>query len=130
MSGATPAARAVMSETAPTLPAWWNDRIDAAWSRSREAAISDWNVRGDRSCSNPSILERALAFGHGARSAYSQLLTWDAVAPHLCADWTALGTAGPASWEMVVYIIQHEWRRAAGPGGDAEPESTARDSSR
>jgi len=113
-----------MSETTPTLPPWWNDRIEAAWIRSREAAISDWNVRGDRSSSNTSILEHALAFGHGARSAYSHLLTWDAVASHLHADWTALGTVGPASWDLVVQIIRHEWLRAAGPGGDAEPEAS------
>lgn len=59
----------------PSLPQWWNDHIDAAWRRSRDAAISDWTVRGDRAPIEPSIVEHALAFGHGARSAYSRSVT-------------------------------------------------------
>ncbi|HEU4786670.1 MAG TPA: hypothetical protein VFS57_04655 [Gemmatimonadaceae bacterium] len=114
-----------MSKTGVRLPQWWNDRIEASWRRSREAAISDWNVRGDRSSSNnAAILEHALAFGHGARSAYPHLVTWDAVAPHLRADWIALGNVGPASWNLVDHLIRHEWLRAAGPGGDATPQDT------
>ncbi|MBS1124717.1 MAG: hypothetical protein H6Q90_6945 [Deltaproteobacteria bacterium] len=105
------------------LPQWWNAEIAAAWTRSRDAAISDWKIRGDRSSSvDAEGVEHALAFGHGARSAYSQLVTWDAVAPHLRADWIQLGNVGTASWDRVVPIIEHEWLRAAGPGGDASPD--------
>jgi hypothetical protein len=106
----------------PNLPQWWTDTISAAWLRSREAALSDWHVRGDRSTPRDmSIVEHALAFGHGARSAYPNRTTWDALSPQLHADWTQLGNIGPAAWDRVADIIQHEWQRAAGPGGDAEP---------
>ncbi len=109
-----------MSELAARLPQWWNDDIAAAWSRSRDAAITDWNVCGDRSSTlNASIVEDALAFGHGARSAYSHLVTWDAVAPQLRADWIGMGNVGAASWDRVTHVVEHEWLRAAGPGGDA-----------
>lgn len=110
----------------PKLPQWWNDRIAAAWRRSRDTAVSDWNVRGDRSSPmDPSIVEHALAFGHGARSAYSRCETWDAVCPPLRVDWTRLGNIGIASWDKVASIIRHEWLRAAGPGGDASPEPSS-----
>lgn len=106
----------------PKLPQWWNAPIDAAWRRSRDAAISDWRVRGDRAPMDDSIVEHALAFGHGARSAYPSCATWDAVRLQLCADWTRLGNIGPASWDRIAHIVRHEWLRAAGPGGDAGPE--------
>jgi hypothetical protein len=32
----------------PHLPQWWNGHIDAVWRRSRDAAVGDWRVRGDR----------------------------------------------------------------------------------
>jgi len=112
---------------APRLPPWWSRHIDAAWRRSRDAAVSDWSVRGDHSSPlDASIVEHALAFGHGARSAYARSETWDSVAPQLRDDWMHLGNTGIAAWENVVDIIQHEWRRAAGPGGDAAPEGSYR----
>ena len=107
------------------LPQWWNDPIEAAWRRSRDAAISDWSVRGDRAPIESSIVEHALAFGHGARSAFPGCLTWDAVEPQLRADWIRLGNTGPASWDLIARIVRHEWQRAAGPGGDAAPEPFA-----
>jgi hypothetical protein len=106
----------------PELPQWWSEGIDAAWSRTREAAIDDWNVRGDRSPIDASIVEDALAFGHGARSAYPHCSTWDSVSTQLHADWVHLGNTGPAAWDCVSRIIHHEWLRAGGPGGDAPPE--------
>src|SRR5512143_700125 len=113
-----------MSQLVLARPQWWSEYIDAAWSRSRDAAISDWNVRGDRSDSMTStIVEHALAFGHGARSAFPHLVTWDAVAPHPRADWIRLGNTGTASWDRVASIIEHEWLRAARPGGDASSEA-------
>lgn len=111
----------------PKLPQWWNAAIDAAWRRSRDAAISDWSVRGDRAPMDNSIVEHALAFGHGARSAYPSCETWDAVQLQLCADWTRLGNIGPASWDRIAHIVRREWLRAAGPGGDAAPVSTNED---
>jgi hypothetical protein len=105
----------------PKLPQWWNDHIEAAWRRSRDAAVTDWSVRGDRSSPmDDAIVAHALAFGHGGRSAYSE--TWDAVQPQLRADWTRLGNVGPAAWDRIAHIVRHEWLRAAGPGGDAGPE--------
>jgi len=113
-----------MSQLVPTLPQWWTAPIAAAWARSRDAAVRDWAVRGDRSCSeNVPILEHALAFGHGARSAYPHLDSWQTVSPYLRADWMRMGNVGIASWDQVAHIIEHEWRRAAGPGGDASPAS-------
>jgi hypothetical protein len=112
-----------MSEPIATLPRWWNDEIAAAWTRSRDAAMSDWTTRGDRRSIDAAIVEHALAFGHGARSAYSELVTWDAVAPQLRADWIDLGNVGTASWDRVAPIVEHEWLRAAGPGGDASPSA-------
>lgn len=109
----------------PRLPQWWNDHIDAAWRRSRDAAVSDWGALGDRSPIESSIVEHALAFGHGARSAYPSCTTWDAIQLQLSADWSRLGNAGPASWDQIAHIVRHEWQRAAGPGGDAAPEPAA-----
>lgn len=107
----------------PKLPQWWNDHIAAAWRRSRDAAVTDWSVCGDRSSPiDDAIVEHALAFGHGGRSAYSGCETWDAVQPQLCADWTRLGNMGPAAWDQIADIVRHEWLRAAGPGGDVGPE--------
>jgi hypothetical protein len=107
----------------PRLPQWWTDHIAAAWARSRDAALGDWDVRRDRSSpEDPAIVEHALAFGHGARSAYPQFATWDAVSPELRADWTRLGNTGPAAWDAIAVIVRHEWLRAGGPGGDATPE--------
>lgn len=112
-----------MSQLVLALPQWWSDHIEAAWTRSRDAAISDWNVRGDHSVSIlPAIVEHALAFGHGARSAFPHLVTWGAVASQLRADWIRLGNMGTASWDRVAPIIEHEWLRAARPGGDASSE--------
>jgi hypothetical protein len=104
------------------LPPWWSDQIEAAWNRSRDAALADWHLRGDRSMRiDAATIEDALAFGHGARSAYSHETLWDVVSSRLRADWTHLGHVGPAAWEHVVDVIRHEWLRAAGPGGDAPP---------
>lgn len=104
------------------LPQWWDEQIDAAWLRSRDAALADWDVRGDHSTPvETSVIEHALAFGHGARSAYPQRTTWEAVSPQLRADWIHLGNVGAAAWERVAELISHEWLRAAGPGGDAAP---------
>jgi hypothetical protein len=104
------------------LPQWWSSDIEAAWSRSREAALDDLRARGDRRLpTDPSIVEHALAFGHGARSAYSHLVTWETIEPRLRADWTELGNVGPAAWDVVAAIIRHEWLRAAGASGDAAP---------
>ena len=116
-----------MSDLDPTphLPQWWNGHIDAAWRRSRDAAVGDWRVRGDQAPIESAIVEHALAFGHGARSAYPSCVTWDAIHPQLRADWIRLGNTGPASWDQIAHIVRHEWQRAAGPDGDAAPEPSA-----
>ncbi len=67
----------------PTHPQWWSDAIATAWARAREAATTDWHARGDRFPIQSSILDEALAFGHGARSAYPSLATWEAMSPQL-----------------------------------------------
>jgi hypothetical protein len=107
------------------LPQWWNDEIAAAWNRARDAAMIDWKARGDRLPIEPWILEHALAFGHGARSAYPRCETWDAVRGHLRDDWARLGNVDAASWDQVSRFVHHEWLRAAGPGGDASPVMTS-----
>jgi hypothetical protein len=113
----------MLDATAPTQPQWWNEHIAAAWARSRAAALEDWTVHGDRTDPpNLAIVEHALAFGHGARSAYPGFATWQAAAEQLRADWTHLGNVGTAAWDRVAVVIRHEWSRAAGPGGDAAPE--------
>jgi hypothetical protein len=101
-------------------PLWWSDQLQDAWNRSRDAALDDWHVH-----STPvgaAIVELALAFGHGARSAYPHQTSWDAVCPQLRTDWIRLSHVGPAAWDRVVDVIRHEWLRAAGPGGDTAPE--------
>lgn len=70
-------------------------------------------------------MEHALAFGHGARSAYPGCSTWDDIEPRLRADWIALGNTGLAAWGRIAHIARHEWQRAAGPDGDAAPERAA-----
>jgi hypothetical protein len=103
------------------LPPWWSAGIAAAWARVHDTAVTDWHARGDRFPMQASIIEQALAFGHGARSAYPHLVTWEAVGPQLHLDWTRLGNINAASWDTVAHIVRHEWLRAAGPGGDAAP---------
>jgi hypothetical protein len=104
------------------FPQWWSDPIQAMWNRSRDAALADWQHRGDHSTHiDAPLIEDALAFGHGARSAYSHHTSWDAVSPQLRLDWTRLGHLGPAAWERVRDVVEHEWRRAGGPAGDAAP---------
>jgi len=98
------------------LPQWWSDPIQAAWDRSRDAAIVDWHVRGDHSTPiETALVEDALAFGHGARSAFPHQTSWDALGPQLRADWIRLGHVGPAAWDRVAEVVRHEWLRAAGP---------------
>jgi hypothetical protein len=98
------------------LPQWWSDAIEAAWGRSRDAAIVDWRVRGDQSTPIESALvEDALAFGHGARSAFPHQISWDTLCPQLRADWIRLGHVGPAAWDQVAEVVRHEWLRAGGP---------------
>ena len=108
----------------PILPQWWNDHLSESWQRQREAALQDWERSRDRTIPmDPAVAEHALAFGHGARSAFSTCTTWDAVSVHLRADWNRLGNTGVAAWDKVAELVRHEWQRAAGPGGDASPES-------
>ncbi|HSD87983.1 MAG TPA: hypothetical protein VLB44_10735 [Kofleriaceae bacterium] len=112
-----------MRETEAKLPQWWSHHIQESWNRSRDAALGDWSVHGDRSMPiDAAITEAALAFGHGARAAYPHLTSWDMVCPELRIDWVRLGHVGPAAWSRVVDVVRHEWLRAAGPDGDAAPE--------
>jgi|SRR6185312_4714185 len=105
------------------FPQWWSDEIAESWRRSRAAALGDWERRGDHSIPiDATIIEHALAFGHGARCAYPHYTSWDAAWPQLRADWIGLGQVGPAAWSRIVDVVRHEWLRAAGPGGDAAPE--------
>ncbi|MCX5744822.1 MAG: hypothetical protein NT062_20230 [Proteobacteria bacterium] len=67
------------------------------------------------------IEEHALAFGHGARSAMPHHTSWEATSAEVEVDWIRLGNVGPAAWDKVAALVRHEWRRAAGPGGDAGP---------
>jgi hypothetical protein len=111
-----------MSDLDAKLPQWWSDQIQAAWDRSRAAALADWRLRGDHSIQiETAIIEDALAFGHGARSAYSHQTEWEALSSQLRADWIQLGHVGAGAWDRVIEVIRHEWLRAAGPGGDAAP---------
>jgi hypothetical protein len=108
------------------LPQWWSDQIQTTWNRTREAAVGDWRVQGDHSIAiDASIIEAALAFGHGARCAFPHWRSWDRVCPQLRSDWDRLGHVGPAAWDRVVEVIRHEWLRAAGPEGDAAPDPDA-----
>jgi hypothetical protein len=105
------------------LPQWWSDQIQDAWNRSRHLALDHWRVEGNHSIPiDAAVVEQALAFGHGARSAYPHQTSWDAVRPQLRTDWIGLRHLGQAAWDRVSDVIRHEWLRAAGPGGDAAPE--------
>ena len=97
--------------------------MTASWQRQREMALRDWDGCRDRRIPmDPAIMEHALAFGHGARSAFPTCTTWDSIIVHLRADWIRLGNVGTAAWDKVAELVKHEWLRAAGPGGDASPE--------
>lgn len=104
-----------MRDLDENLPQWWSDRIQAAWGRCRDAANADWRAQGDHSTVDPAIIDVALAFGHGARSAYPHVTTWAAACAQLRSDWIRLGHVGPAAWDRIVEIVRHEWLRAAGP---------------
>ena len=109
----------------PILPQWWDDAITASWHRQREAALADWAQTGDHTTPiDRAFAAHALAFGHGARRAFPTCTTWDSVAGRLRTDWIHLGNTGTAAWDKVAALVRHEWQRAAGPAGDASPDST------
>ena len=67
--------------------------IQAAWDRSREAALVDWDGGRDHTAPiDTALVEHALAFGHGARSAYPHLTSWDEASPQLPAGLGKLTT--------------------------------------
>ena len=113
-----------MSDLDSRFPTWWSHQIEASWKRSRDAALGDWRVQGDHSKPlDSAIVEQALAFGHGARSAYPHQTSWVSACPRLRIDWDRLGHVEAGAWDQVVDVVRHEWLRAAGPGGDAAPET-------
>lgn len=104
---------------------WWNDRIAASWEKAKASALAEWaKVTADTKKLEKAVAERALAFGHGARSAYAKVEAWtDQIERELGEEWARLGNDGAAAWAKVRDTVKHEWQRAtAKPGtGTGQP---------
>jgi hypothetical protein len=103
--------------------AWWNDRIAASWEKAKASALAEWaKVTADTKKLEKAVAERALAFGHGARSAFSKVEVWtDQIERDLGKEWERLGNGGAAAWAKVRDAVKHEWQRATTkPAGGPE----------
>jgi len=97
-------------------PNWWNDKVESSWNSAKKEAVADWDrlVGAEKKVTNE-IAEDAMAFGHGARSAYDKFQAWgNDLEKKLEEDWTGLGKGSDASWDKVRAAVQHQWQRAAG----------------
>ena len=92
------------------FPLWWGDVDETSWKRVRGAILSDW-----RACSThaapieDTVVEAALAFGHGARNAYAHHTSWATLSAQLRVDWIGLGHEG---WDQIAEIVRHAWLRS------------------
>jgi hypothetical protein len=74
---------------------------------ARDAILREW-----RACSShaapleDAVVEAALAFGHGARSAYGHHTSWATLSPQLRVDWIGLGHVG---WDQIAEVVRHAW---------------------
>jgi hypothetical protein len=112
-------------------PRWWNDRIASSWEKAKTLAMTEWaKVAADTKKLEKTVMERALAFGHGARTAYAKMEAWtDQVERDLAEEWERLGNDGAAAWAKVRDTVKHEWQRATakpatGAGQGAPAPST------
>jgi hypothetical protein len=107
---------------------WWNDRIAASWEKAKATAVAEWaKVTADTKKLEKVVVERALAFGHGARKAYEKVEVWtDQVERDLGEQWQRLGNEGAAAWAKVRDTVKHEWQRATEKqAAGAEPPAPA-----
>lgn len=103
---------------------WWTDRIAASWEKAKASAMAEWEkVTADTKKLEQAVVERALAFGHGARSAFSKVEAWtDQLERDLGKEWERLESGGAAAWAKVRDTVKHEWQRAtAKPASAGEP---------
>jgi hypothetical protein len=100
--------------TSPTrFPPWWGDIAVTSWTRSRDKIFREWwACRTHAVPLEDAIVEAALAFGHGARSAYAHHTSWATLASQLRVDWIGLGYVGPVGWDQIAEIVRHAWSRA------------------
>ena len=109
-------------------PRWWNERVAASWEKAKSVALAEWaKVTADTKKLEKAVLERALAFGHSAQSAYAKMEAWtDQVERDLAEEWERLGNEGAAAWAKIRDTVMHEWQRAtAKPAPGAGPDAPA-----
>ncbi len=107
---------------------WWNDRIAASWEKAKATALAEWaKVAGETRKLEKAVVERALAFGHGARNAFSKAEAWtDQLERDLGREWERLGNDGAATWAKVRDTVKHEWQRVtAKPATGTAPPAPA-----
>lgn len=112
-------------------PAWWNDKIAASWTVAKNLAMTEWKkVAADGKKMKEEVVEGALAFGHGARKAYTKFEAWtDDFERDLSDEWKRLGNDATESWEKVRDAVKSEWQRATAKQADAaagKPADAAR----
>jgi hypothetical protein len=100
----------VMRARPSRFPLWWGDVDETTWTRVRDAVLRDWRARSEHAATiEDAIVEAALAFGHGARSAYEHHNSWAALSAQLRIDWIGLGHCGTAAWDEIADIVKHAW---------------------
>ncbi len=106
-------------EKGPRRPAWWSERDEQTWNSVKERILAGWSKIEQHAAKLDARLdaaarEQAVAFGHGARTAYRRITAWTAeFEKKLEEDWKAMGAVG--RWEKVREPIKHGWEQATAP---------------
>jgi argininosuccinate lyase len=101
-------------------PGWWTRANDLSWAKVKTRIMDEWHriqqeaSKLDKKLDqklNRSAEEHAVAFGHGARSAYERFTAWTTeFEKKLEEDWKAMGAA--QRWEKVRDAIKHGWEQS------------------
>ena len=107
------------------LPRWWTESLESSWARVKTEAVADWKkgVGVENKLEND-LAEEAMAFGHGARSAYQKFSAWGGeLEETLKADWKK-GHSGEGAWEKVHDAVRHGWKCASDAIKGTPPKSS------
>ena len=98
-------------------PQWWSKVEDLSWDKVKGSLTDEWQkVAGGAQKLEHKLAENAIAFGHGAKSAYNQTAQkmdgWsDEVEKRLKADWEKTHKDASVTWDKVRDAVKHGWER-------------------
>jgi hypothetical protein len=91
---------------------WWST-TPVGWADVSESLYARWRHHGN---SEPwlekDVVEGAMAFGYGSRTAYGELLPWKELESQLEADWKESGREPEHAWRNVFHAIKFGWSAA------------------